>query len=218
MDASQLSFERDGARLFPRALPQAELSPFNHLPLSGPGSRLQDARLPALLEPISAIARGLIGESATPVRAVLFDKTEESNWAVAWHQDRTITVTDRIEVEGFGPWSTKGGMLHVAPPASVIERMATLRVHLDPCGPDNAPLRVALGSHRLGMVPAGEAAAVAARHETFECHAEPGDVWAYVTTILHASDRARSPSHRRVLQVDYASEPLPGGLQWRGVT
>lgn len=217
MRATQLFFGRDGAALFQAAVDDALIKMLEQLPIGGPGARLHDPHLPALLEPITAIAAGLIGRVAMPVRAVLFDKTEESNWAVTWHQDRTIAVTERVEVEGFGPWSTKGGILHVAPPASVIERMATLRVHLDPCGPDNAPLRVALGSHHLGMVPADEAALVAAEHEIFECYAEPGDVWAYVTNILHASERAHSPSHRRVLQVDYAAEELPGGLRWRGV-
>ena len=38
------------------------------------------------------------------------------------------------------------------------------------------------------------------------------------TSIVHASERAQNPRRRRVLQVDYASEALPGGLQWLGVT
>jgi hypothetical protein len=47
--------------------------------------------------------------------------------------------------------------------------------------------------------------------------AEAGDVWAYSTPILHASERATEPTHRRVLQVDYAVGELPGGLAWLGV-
>jgi ectoine hydroxylase-related dioxygenase (phytanoyl-CoA dioxygenase family) len=217
MDFSLLSFERDGAALLPRLLGEAELSALRALPIEGPGKRLHDPRLPDLLRPVTQLARSLIGPDAQPVRAVLFDKTEQANWAVAWHQDRTIAVRERIEVEGFGPWSTKDGVLHVAPPVEVLEAMATLRIHLDPCGPDNAPLRAALGSHRLGMTPAKDAAATAAEHPIIECLAEAGDVWVYVTTILHASDKARTPSRRRVLQVDYAAKELPGGLRWRGV-
>ncbi len=217
MDAAALSFERDGAAFFAEAIDAALVAELAELPVGGPGARLHDPRLPQLLKPLTALAAELIGANAAPVRAILFDKTELSNWSVAWHQDRTVAVAERIEVDGFGPWSTKDGIPHVAPPATVLERMATLRVHLDPCGPDNAPLRVALGSHRLGMVPAAEAARRAEEHPIVESHAEPGDVWAYVTTILHASERARAPSRRRVLQVDYAAEPLPGGLKWRGV-
>ena len=68
-----------------------------------------------------------------------------------------------MEVEGFGPWSRKSGLLHVAPPMAVLERMVTLRVHLDDVGHGNAPLLVALRSHRLGRIPVGEVAGVVAR-------------------------------------------------------
>ncbi|MEL7190648.1 MAG: phytanoyl-CoA dioxygenase, partial [Pseudomonadota bacterium] len=47
--------------------------------------------------------------------------------------------------------------------------------------------------------------------------AEAGDIWLYSTPILHASDAAEKPSSRRVLQVDFAAEPLPDGLEWLGV-
>ncbi|HVZ28953.1 MAG TPA: phytanoyl-CoA dioxygenase family protein [Asticcacaulis sp.] len=167
---------------------------------------------------MTCIAAGLIGEGAFPVRAVAFDKTPETNWSVAWHQDRTIAVESRVETEGFGPWSTKDGQLHVAPPVEVLQGMATLRLHIDDCDDGNAPLKAALGTHRLGMVPADKAAEVAAAHLLQVCHAEAGDVWAYATLILHASERSRSAGRRRVLQVDYAAVPLPGELKWVGLT
>jgi post-segregation antitoxin (ccd killing protein) len=151
------------------------------------------------------------------VRAVLFDKTAEENWALGWHQDRTIVVRERREVPGFGPWSTKQGLLHVAPPIAILEGMATFRIHIDRCGSDNAPLKVASGSHRIGYVAAGDAGTRAAEFPLLICNAEAGDVWAYSTPILHASDRAEVASHRRVLQVDYSAVDLPSGLEWAGV-
>ncbi len=166
---------------------------------------------------MSLIAATLIGAGAHPVRAVLFDKTGHNNWAVAWHQDRTIVVTERHDAPDFGPWSVKQGALHVAPPIAVLERMATFRIHLDPCDASNAPLKAARGSHRLGFVAARDARARAVEHEQITCLAAPGDVWAYSTPILHASERASRPTRRRVLQVDYAVEQLPNGLAWRGV-
>jgi hypothetical protein len=50
-----------------------------------------------------------------PVRAIYFDKSEATNWTVAWHQDLTIAVRSRIEVSGFGPWSKKDGIPSVQP-------------------------------------------------------------------------------------------------------
>jgi hypothetical protein len=187
------------------------------LPAAGPGRRLRTPGLARLIEPAGAAASALIGAAARPVRAVLFDKTADDNWALAWHQDRTIVVRERREVAGFGPWSRKQGQLHVAPPFELLARMATLRIHLDPVGPDNAPLKVALGSHRSGAVDARRAAARAAEHPDLVCLAEAGDVWAYATPILHASDRAVWPARRRVLQIDYSADVLPGGLEWAGV-
>lgn len=95
--------------------------------------------------------------------------------------------------------------------------MVTLRIHLDPVDADNPPLRIALGSHRLGLVKAEEVSPQAQRLKTEICLAKAGDVWAYSTPILHASDRAEPPRRRRVLQVDYADFDLPGGLEWLGL-
>jgi hypothetical protein len=185
--------------------------------IEGPGRRLRAAGFAMLIAPATDAARSLIGKAARPVRAVLFDKTSKTNWALGWHQDRTIVVRERREVAGFGPWSRKQGLLHVAPPLEILQGMATLRIHLDPAGEGNAPLKVAIGSHRLGLVRARDAAARAAEHRLLICLAQAGDVWAYSTPILHASDRARTPSRRRVLQVDYAALDLPSGLEWAGI-
>ncbi|WP_426164406.1 phytanoyl-CoA dioxygenase family protein [Sandarakinorhabdus sp. DWP1-3-1] len=152
-------------------------------------------------------------EGARPVRAVLFDKTPGSNWFVPWHQDRTIAVQQRVELEGFGPWSVKDGMTHVEPPFAIMARMVTLRLHLDDCGPGNAPLHVAFGSHH-SRVAADDAGRIAAGSEQMACVAQAGDVWAYATPIVHRSDRAVAPSRRRVLQVDFSPDQLAGGLAW----
>lgn len=160
---------------------------------------------------------GLLGQSARPVRAVLFNKTSETNWSLGWHQDRTICVKARREVAGFGPWTVKQGMINVAPPVELLARMVTIRVHLDDVHSGNAPLLIAPGSHLAGMVPVQDIAEVVERCGTKVCLAEAGDVWMYSTLILHASEAAREPASRRVLQVDYAAFDLPGGLEWQGV-
>jgi hypothetical protein len=211
------AFRRDGALRIAGLFDAAGLVALDMFEVAGPGVRLQDARLEAAIAPATDAATALLDAVARPVRAVLFDKTAEANWLVAWHQDRTIPIRERRDAPGFGPWSRKDGILHVMPPVGVLERMVTVRIHIDPVGPDNAPLRAALGSHGIGLVPAAEAAATAARLPQIVCLAAPGDVWAYSTPILHASDRAAAPTRRRVLQVDYAVDDLPYGLEWSGV-
>lgn len=212
------AFRRDGILRIAGLFDAPRLKALDAFEVAGPGARLQDPRLEAAIAPATDAASALLGGRARPVRAVLFDKTAEANWSVAWHQDRTIPVRERRDAPGYGPWSRKDGILHVMPSVAVLERMATLRIHIDPVGADNAPLRAAVGSHRIGLVPAAAAAATAGRLPQIVCLAEPGDVWAYSTPILHASDRAAVPTRRRVLQVDYAVDGLPHGLEWSGVS
>jgi hypothetical protein len=166
--------------------------------------------------PIHTIAVTHIGPAARPVRAILFDKSATANWSLGWHQDRTVAVRERQDVPGYGPWTVKQSILHVAPPFAVIERMATLRIHLDDVPADNAPLLIAPGSHR-GLVPEAEIDAAVARHGSHTCLAQRGDIWAYATPILHASAAAQGDRRRRVLQVDYAADPLDAPLEWLGI-
>ena len=220
-----LSFARDGAQHWPAAIGADALDGIEDavagLLQHRAGVRLQgvEALRPILASsgPVGAVATSTLGPDCHPVRAILFDKTAAANWALPWHQDRTVAVQERVEVPGFGPWTVKDGMPHVAPPAAGLAGMVTLRVHLDPVPADNAPLLVAPGSHRLGRVAQADVPGAVTRCGSVACLAGAGDVWLYATLILHASDAAAVPRRRRVLQVDYAVGGLPGGLRWLGV-
>jgi hypothetical protein len=223
MMASDLQLERDGAERLAgaaRGVLSALMAVAGRTAVIA-GTRLQgDAELAGMLGRDGAIGRvvtELRGAVAKPVRAILFDKSPQTNWGLGWHQDRTIAVRARCEVAGFGPWTVKRGMLHVAPPVELLERMLTIRVHLDDVPADNAPLQIAPGSHRLGRIAEEDIAGVVQQCGVRECLAEAGDVWLYATPILHASEASRKPARRRVLQVDYAVEALPGGMEWLGI-
>jgi hypothetical protein len=196
-------------------------SAFAHLPPDRAGIRVSGInQLRPHLSPngaIGSIAARILGPNSRAVRAILFDKTPEMNWSLGWHQDRTICVKRRISVDGFGPWTIKRGMQHVAPPFEVLTQMVTLRVHVDKVPATNAPLLIAPGSHTIGRIPISSIEDIVRRCGTRECLAEAGDVWLYATPILHASTAASSPAHRRVLQVDFTAHELPGGLEWLGV-
>lgn len=219
-----LTLDRDGALLLPGAASgvlSAIEAALAEVPAERAGVRLHGlAALHNLLAPtgaIGAIAAEARGPDTRPVRALLFDKSVATNWALGWHQDRTIVVRERRDVDGFGPWTVKQGLQHVAPPFALLETMVTLRVHLDPVSVDNAPLLIAVGSHRHGRVAESAVEKVVRNCRVHACLAERGDVWIYATPILHASDAAERPARRRVLQVDFAAQSLPGGLEWLGV-
>ena len=222
---ADLRLADDGAQLFAQALDETACirleAALAALPTSMPGVRIGNgSQLRPLLDaggPIGAVAATALGPEARPVRAILFDKTAERNWALGWHQDRTIIVEERIDTEGFGPWTVKAGLIQVEPPFEIFGRMVTLRVHLDPVDASNAPLRIVPGSHRLGRLPEAEIEQAAISLGERLCLAERGDVWLYATSIVHVSLAADPPRRRRVLQVDYSADAAPGPLGWRGV-
>lgn len=220
-----LRFGRDGAQLFSGAAEGRTLAAVAQAladqPAGRPGIRLYGVEeLKPLLDacgPIGRVAATILGAGCRPVRAIVFDKNEATNWSLYWHQDRTIAVTERRDVDGFGPWTMKDGHHHVGPPFALLAAMVTLRVHLDAVPSGNGPLMIAPGSHRLGRIAESQVPAIVERCGSCACMADAGDIWLYATPILHASESARLPTRRRVLQIDYAAQDLPGGLEWLGV-
>ncbi len=163
---------------------------------------------------LRAITVPILGPHAFPVRVILFDKTPAANWRVFWHQDLSIAVRERVAVPGFGPWSRKGGVPHVQAPPAVLEHMVAVRIHLDECGPNDGPLRVIPGSHRLGVLGRPAIDELRQHSPAVTVLAPRGAAVVMRPLLLHASSPATYPAHRRVLHVEYAANALPGGLQW----
>src|SRR5207248_2544553 len=130
----------------------------------------------------------------------------------------SIAVRERKEAEGFGPWSVKAGVLHVQPPAAILEKMLTVRLHLDDCPEQNGPLRVIPGSHLLGRLREGAISALTTPAAPVVCTVARGGVLLMRPLLLHASSPSQQPGHRRVLHIEYAASPLPGGLQWHSAS
>jgi ectoine hydroxylase-related dioxygenase (phytanoyl-CoA dioxygenase family) len=144
----------------------------------------------------------------------LFDKTGSANWLVPWHQDLTICVDTRLDVPGYGPWTKKAGIWHVQPPPSILDRMLSVRIHLDDCNESNGALRVLPGTHRLGRLNADQIAALRRTATCVICAIGVGGVLLMRPLLIHGSSTASEASHRRVIHIDYASCQLDGGLQW----
>jgi len=149
-----------------------------------------------------------------PVRAIYFDKSPEANWLVTWHQDLTLALQSRADVAGFGPWSVKDGVPHVQPPVEFLEKMLTVRLHLDDADETNGALRVLPGSHRLGRLHFERIQQLRSQQPDFLCAVSAGDALLMRPLLLHASGRSTSGRHRRVLHIEYADFTLPAELQW----
>ena len=177
-------------------------------------SRVPAVRALAGSAPLRELVEPVLGPGAQVVRGLLFDKTPGANWKVAWHQDLSIAVKHRIDVEGFGPWSVKAGVQHVQPPVEVLRNMVTVRLHLDDCGPENGPLNVLPGSHAAGVLSPVEVEARRRQHAPVPCLVGAGGALLMRPLLLHASSSATRALHRRVVHLEYAATDLPGGLAW----
>jgi hypothetical protein len=151
-----------------------------------------------------------------PVRALYFDKSPDANWSVVWHQDLAIPVAEKVETPGYAAWSVKEGVVHVQPPATVLEGMAVIRLHLDDCGADNGALKVIPRSHLSGKLNDVEVNDRTHQESAVVCEVPKGGAVLMRPLLLHASAPAKQPTHRRVLHIEYASTELANGLKWFG--
>jgi ectoine hydroxylase-related dioxygenase (phytanoyl-CoA dioxygenase family) len=158
---------------------------------------------------VRTLVEPALGAEAFVARSIFFDKTPEANWKVSWHQDLTIAVEKRMEAAGFTAWSVKKGVTHVQPPV-----MLAARLHLDDCDATNGALQVIPGSHKTGRLDAGFIAHWRTERQPTICAVARGGALVMKPLLLHASSPAREPKHRRVVHLEFAAQPLPGGLVW----
>ena len=187
-------------------------------PVDGAGRRgllaMPEVAALAGSEPLMELVRSHLPDEPRAVRAIYFDKSAEANWLVPWHQDLTLAVRARVEVAGYGPWSVKDGVPHVQPPVELLERMLTVRLHLDDADESNGALKVLPGSHRKGRLSAGQIQEIRREGEEETCIATAGDALLMRPLLLHASGKSSSERNRRVLHIEYAAFELPDGLEW----
>lgn len=214
---AQALLSQDEAVLLRRELTRLASSEDRRGGVRSLGLKSDAMRALAVEGPPAALARAVLGREARPVKITGFDKSFQANWVVPWHQDLTIAVHEKREVEGFGPWSLKDGVHHVQPPVEILSRMLAVRVHLDDTAADHGALRVVPGSHRLGRIALPEIPEWRARLGEAVCPVAEGGMMLMRPLLLHASSKCRTGTHRRVLHIEYAGCDLPSGLQWAAV-
>jgi ectoine hydroxylase-related dioxygenase (phytanoyl-CoA dioxygenase family) len=162
------------------------------------------AQHPRLLQSV----RSVLGRNAFPFKATLFDKNPEANWLVPWHQDLTIPVDRQVEHPGWGPWSTKAGVLFVQPPTPILEKILAVRVHLDSCLPSNGALKVMPKTHQLGRLSPEQIAELRQQIPAHTCAVHGGGIILMRPLLLHASSKSSIEGHRRVIHFEYAAQQL----------
>ncbi|WP_411812313.1 phytanoyl-CoA dioxygenase family protein [Chryseobacterium scophthalmum] len=161
---------------------------------------------------VKEIIKEIFGEKYFTVKSIYFDKPEKSNWYVAYHQDLTISVDKKVELENYGPWTTKQNQFAVQPPLEILENIFTIRIHLDDTDENNGALKVVPKSHSKGIY----------RPETIDwnveteniCSVEKGGLMIMKPLLLHGSNRTTNGKKRRVIHIEFSDKELPEVLNW----
>ena len=154
----------------------------------------------------------LLGDKYFIVKSIYFDKPQSSNWYVSYHQDLTISVDKKLELEGFGFWTTKQNQFAVQPPLDILQSVVTVRIHLDDTDEKNGALKVVPKSHLKGIY----------RPETIDwagesevcCNVSKGGIMLMKPLLLHSSGRTTNNRQRRVIHIEFANQELPTELNW----
>lgn len=161
---------------------------------------------------VKTIIREVFGEKYIAVKSMYFDKPEASNWYVAYHQDLTISVDKKLDIDDFGPWTAKKNQFAVQPPLNILENIFTIRIHLDDTDKNNGALKVVPGSHAKGIY---RPETINWATETEEiCDVKKGGIMIMKPLILHGSNRTTDGRRRRVIHIEFSDMDLPEELNW----
>lgn len=225
MPLDQRVFDAEGYAILPEILGEEEVAELEECFADGTALRRSKAGVRHVLSSpvvtniangmnLLGIAQHIVGGGAVPFRATLFDKSPASNWLVTWHQDTALPIREKKEMPGWGPWSVKEGVIYAHAPASALERVVALRIHLDDSTTENGPLRVLPGTHKFGVLADEAIHDLSGKISPSNCLIPRGGILAMRPLIVHASSKVRSQERRRVLHLEYAaSMTIEGGLE-----
>lgn len=216
MHTAVQSFADNGYHIVENILATKELENISeHLQLinlEGAGSRelLTEQWCIALAKQLKDHSKltALLPKNPVAIQCTFFNKSAEKNWLVPIHQDLSIPVKERLDSIGFTGWSAKQGMLFVQPPASILEQIVALRLHIDDCHKAHGPLKVVTGTHLAGRIPEKEWLTIRDQQGEQECIVNAGGAVVMRPLILHSSSKAIEANGRRVLHFLFAPAEL----------
>ena len=145
-------------------------------------------------------------------KAIYFDKPSTSNWFVPYHQDLSVSVNQKVELDGYTNWTSKKGQFGVQPPIEILARTITLRIHFDQTDQFNGALKVIPKSHKRGVIRAASKDWDSSAEQI--CAIEKGGVMLMKPLTLHASNRTTNNKQRRVIHLEFCDMELSEPLEW----
>lgn len=159
-----------------------------------------------------AIIKSYFGEDYFITKSIYFDKPEKSNWFVSYHQDLTISVDKKMDIENFENWTNKQNQFAVQPPKEILENIFTIRIHLDKTTKENGALKVLNKSHKKGIYRTDKVD-LENEIETI-CEVDKGGIMIMKPLLFHASNKTTNNERRRVIHIEFSNKNLPNELEW----
>ncbi|MEO7767936.1 MAG: phytanoyl-CoA dioxygenase family protein, partial [Ferruginibacter sp.] len=161
---------------------------------------------------LKTVLKQFLGDKYFVVKSIYFDKPQTSNWYVSYHQDLTISVDKKIDLNGFEFWTKKHNLFAVQPPIDILKTVLTVRIHLDDTDENNGALKVIPKSHLKEIY----------RPETIDwtvesevsCNVSKGGIMLMKPLLLHSSGRTINNRQRRVIHLEFSNQELPIELNW----
>lgn len=165
-------------------------------------------------ERLIEIIKAISPDCNKSIKSIYFDKPPNANWIVNWHQDLTINLQSKKEVEGFKNWRVNKERTVVQPNREILDSIFTIRIHLDDCTKENGALRIIEESHKKGVIEIKEWSENKSGIERV-CEVKKGGILIMKPLTLHASRRTENHKNRRVIHIEFTDQSLPADLQWK---
>lgn len=154
-----------------------------------------------------------ISPNAFVVKSIYFDKPPNANWIVNWHQDITINVTGESDNPEYTKWRKTKKRTAVRSPSDILEKMFTIRIHLDDCSEKNGALRIIPKSHLQGVIQMKNITTAIKATEKI-CKVKKGGILLMKPMVLHSSKRVENEMNRRIIHIEFSSNELAEGVNW----
>jgi len=147
------------------------------------------------------------------ITAKYYNQIPTANWFTALHQNITVPVKEKVSVEGFTGWSKKDGIISVMAPVELLRNCFTIYIHLNHSNSTNGALNILPGSHKK-ILSMQERNLVTENVYTQVAAVKAGGIHIVKPLLLQAFGQSTENQAVHLLQLDFCSTALPGGLEW----
>lgn len=158
--------------------------------------------------------RDFLPKNYGAIQCTYFEKSQETNWLVALHQDLSVPVANKFDHPDFQRYSNKGRHLYLQAPDYILRDFIALRLHLEDCTIEDGALGVLPGSHLHGRLSNQRVAELKQQGNLLLCPVKCGAALLMRPLLLHMSSKAQGQSKRRVLHFLFAPRPTVEGLNY----